>query len=961
MVLVSGEAGIGKSTLVDEFTGQLADAGWDRHVGHCIEYADRPLPFGPVVSILRSLLLANLDAVDGLVRHHRDDLAGLLPELREGEGEAGSLAGDVDRLFDAIATTLAEGSRRRPMAVLVEDIHWADAATRDLLASLVHSLGRARIVLLVTERSGALNRAHPLRTWLAEQRRFPNVESIVLEGLSREELAEQATNILGRAPDPDLVEELLERTGGNPYFSAELMASHGDGDETLPTSLVEFLTSRIEQLADDQREVLRAIAVAGGTVDHAMLAAMVPDLTIGPVVRSLFEASILTVAGSEYAFGHALLREAILRDVLPFEAQELHRRAAEAILAEPRRGTSLGDLASLALHWGEADDPDRSLSAAADAATAAAAVAAYETAAEMSLQALAEWPRAAAPEESIGLARDQLLLQAAEWLASCYRGADAVATIHEALDTWGRDLPAGRRALLLARMAPIEFHLGNPTEASGLLAEAARLVGDEVSPEAAQIHHRVSKQAVADGQIRPALDAAERAIQIADSEGPRVVLVEALTTKALAIGVTEDLATGVALAREARELALAEGFVSQVANTYRTEMLIFVFREGRTDASLEASQQGLAYAEGHCGPRWRAEFRLDLCLGYVEAGRLTDAEPLIGELLSTRLDDLRRLTVLQVVGLHALATGALELADTFLADATEIAERYQSAQETGYQARLLAELDRRRDRLDDAVELIDQALKLQLASDNVTYTRESIVEKIRIVRACLAAGRDDGADLLAEVEQLVSDFTGAGPANAALRALMDLELAAIAGAVDAEQAAETIEALESCGFRYEAAQARLLVIDDLIARGDDDRSRLEGPVTELHEIATEHGMTWVAERARTVAKAKRIAIEIPEPEPAADQDSKAPPYPHQLTAREVEVLSLLAEGLTNKAIGERLYVSPRTVGTHVSNLLAKLGLSNRGEAAAAYHRLGLDTILDLREPLDPASDVTKPR
>jgi DNA-binding CsgD family transcriptional regulator/predicted nucleic acid-binding protein len=392
-----------------------------------------------------------------------------------------------------------------------------------------------------------------------------------------------------------------------------------------------------------------------------------------------------------------------------------------------------------------------------------------------------------------------------------------------------------------------------------------------------------------------------------------------------------------------------------VANTYRTEMLIIVFREGRTDACLEASANGLAYAEQHCGPRWRAEFRLDLCLGYVEAGCFTDAEPLFEPLLTTVLDDLRRLTVLQTAGLHALGTGSLDVAGVFLADASEIADRYASAQETGFQARLLAELARREGRLDDAVESIDRALELQLAGDNLTYTRESIVEKIRIVRACAEAGRGDADDLLAAVAVLVHDFDGAGSANVAIRSLMELELASIDGTFDPGVVDETVRSLESSGFRYEAAQARLLAIEQLDG-SSGDRGRLESEVTELLATANDHGMVWIAERVTSLARARRITVD-----PAMARGPSAPiasprSLPYDLTPREVEVMSLLAEGFTNKAIGEELYVSPRTVGTHVSNLLAKLGLSNRGEAAAAYRRLGLEEVIDLRDPLETGAE-----
>ncbi len=515
---------------------------------------------------------------------------------------------------------------------------------------------------------------------------------------------------------------------------------------------------------------------------------------------------------------------------------------------------------SLATHWAGAGDADQSLAAAVAAAEAAALVAAYESAADLALQALESWPRSTAPEEATGLTRDQILRQAAEWLASSYRGEEAVAYINEALEGWAGQLPAGRRALLHAVMAHMYWDLGNPPEAHRVLAEARRIVPDETSPEAAQVHLRMAKQSVSDGQIEPARDSAEQAIAIATVVGPEVVLVEAMATKALATGVTGDLAGGLALAAQARELALEAGFVSQVANTYRTEMLIIVFQAGRTEACLEATRQGLAYAEKHCGQRWRTDFRLDLCLSYVEAGRLNDAEPLFELLMTSEIDDLRRLTVLQAAGLHALARDSLDLAGAFLSDATEIARRYQSAQETGPQLKLLAELARREGRLEDASKLIDEALVLQLAEDNLTYTRESIVEKIRIVSECVTLGRDGAENRLAKVRDLVNEFSGSGPANVAVRAQMDLELASIDGTIQQEVAEATVQALRDIGYLLEAEEAWLLLLAHQVADPNIDRIRLEADFVDAHEVAATHGMSWVI--TRLVALARTLGIHL---------------------------------------------------------------------------------------------------
>lgn len=935
-VVVSGEAGIGKSTLIQRLTDELIEARWAVHTGHCIEYADRPLPFGPIVSIIRSILEDVGADVDMVVGRHRADLAGLVPELRADGLDGASLSGDVDRLIDAISTVLIRASQRRPITLIIEDIHWADAATRDVLASLVHSLGSARALVLISERTGAVSRGHLLHTWLAELSRFPNVSSIVLPGLSREALIEQATNILGVTIDSDLAEELERRTGGNAYFASELLHARRSGSEALPTSLADFLNSRIERLEQDEQEVLRALAVAGGPVNHRTLQAMLSDLSIGPLVRRLFDASLIAVTGTDYAFGHALMREAILRNILPFEAEELHRRAAEAMMVDPNRDRSPTDLATLAGHWAQANDPARSLVASVEAAQASAGVAAYDPAADLAMESLKSWDIVNDAEELTGVTRDQLTILASDWLVASNRSAEAAELLSSTITGFGSGLPDGRRALLLAKLAPIRFQMGLPNEANRLQRTAVELVGDEISPEAAQVHHRGSKLAVLVGSIRPAMDAADRAIAIASSIGPETILVEALTTKALGLGVTQSLDAGVRLVRDARERAMAQNMVSQVAFSYRTEMMIINYRAGRTEESLEILREGLRFADQHCGPSLRIDIQHDLSLGLVEAGQLIEAGPIIDVLLSATSENLRSLTILQTAALRSLLVGDLPRAAELLGSANHLSERFESAQETGWLYRLEAELARRQERFDDALRLIDAALELQLASDNVTFTRESMLEKCRLVRAISINDPDLAIELRTSVEPLLGMLESGNGSSAALFDLMRLELRLVDTAVGSDEARELLDALASSGFGAEAAQAALLHAELLAAEGGND-DELISALMDLRALGASSGMRWLIEGADRITQEMGMSIDLTDA-PEASIDIREPD--HGLTAREIEVLSLLAQGMTNKEIGAELYVSHRTVSTHVSNLLAKLHLKNRSEAAATFHRLG---------------------
>ncbi len=942
IVFVSGEAGIGKSTLIKRFSDDLADARWAVHTGHCIEYADRTLPFGPIVTIIRSLLTSLAEDADDVIGRHRADVAALLPELEPSGVDSASLTGDVDRLIDAISTVLIRAAEHRPMVLIIEDIHWADAATRDLISSVVHSLGTSRILMIVSERTGAVARGRAFHTWLAELRRFPNVETIGLEGLTRSALAEQAAAILGHEVDDAALSELEARTAGNAYFAHELLHARRAGTTELPRSLADFLLSRTQRLTGDEQRVLQAMAVAGRPVSHRTLSEVLPDLDMGSLTRQLYDASFIVIDGSDLAFGHALMREAILRNMLPFETEDLHRKLAEHIAATIGRTSSPADLATLALHWKGANDQTRTIAAAVHAAAAAAGVAAFDSAADLARLAIDLWARVDDPEDATGTTRDRLTVAASDWLVGSNRSREAAELLQDAISTIGHTLSDGRRALLLAKLAPIQFDMGRPTEAKDLMAAAVTLVGDEVSAEAAEVHHRSSKLSVVVGQIHPAIEAAERAISIAERCGPDVVLVEALTTKALGLGVTDSLQRGVELVQEARRRAVAQNMTSQVASTFRTEMMILNYRVGRTPESLTVLRDGLTYAEQHCGPSLRLDIQLDLALGLVESGRLVEAAPVITQLLKTPFESLRGLVILQSAGLHGLLAGDLDGAAEHLAAANALSRDFRSAQETGFQHRLEAELARRQGRFDDAEALIDRALELQLASDNITFTRESILEKCRLARAVAAEDIDRASRMRTDVGQLVAHLASQDPASAALTELMRLELRTIDNTATSVQARAVIDVLESYGFGADILQATLtraqLLADEHLAAGTPKSSgRMVDTLVELRELGTSSGMLWLCEGADRITEQLGMAIDLTEEVEASEASSEPA---HGLTAREVEVLALLAEGMTNKEIGAELYVSHRTISTHVSNLLAKLHLKNRSEAAAAYHRLG---------------------
>lgn len=940
VAFITGEAGIGKSTLANHFLADQAQNGWGVHTGQCIEYSDRSVPFGPIVGLIRSVLSEASEHAPDLLGRRQADIAALLPEWRTDDVDAASLDGDVDRVIDAITTVLVRAAEQRPLALFVEDIHWADSATRDLIASLIHSLGPARILLLVSERTGAVERQHPLNTWLAEQRRFPNVQTIELGGLTIEALTKQAANILGTEPEDSLVAEVAQRTGGNAYFSSELLLAHQMGGTGLPSTLAAFLTSRIDRLGHDEQQVLKVIAVAGEAVTHQLLAATMPEIDVSPAVRSLFDASIIVVDGARYILTHALMREALLRNVLPFEAEDFHRRIAEAITADPGRGRSPTELAALALHWAEANEPSRSIAASFEAATASAQVAAFDLAADLAIEAMRLWELVHEPEKVTGTSRDAILDDACEWLVASNQSERAANLLAAANETWAQALPAGPRARLLAKLAQIRLLGGNRDAAVALVSEATNLVGDSRSPDSAYVHYRRATLAIFDSDIHAAISAAELAVSIARDTGPEDVVVGALSTKALGLGVTESVEAGVELIREARQRALAGSLVSQAALTYRQEVVIIHFRNGRTPQSLQILREGIRFADQHCGPGIRLKLQYDLALGLVEDGQLRSAGELLAPLLESRTGDLAGFEILTAEALRQLLAGRLDLAAPVLADARQLADKF-SPVEKGFQHRLDAEFERRSGRFDNAIRSIDAAIELHLNCDNLTYTRESVLEKCRLLRVMQPTQAERVAAMLPAAEKLIDGLGVDDHATASLSDLMRLELDVAKGVARSNDAGELAARLD--GFGAEAKLTALLHAE-LLASEEPSADDINATLAALRELGQDSGMQPLIDAANRLSQTTSATIDLTESidltDGSAPSTETSPADDHGLTPREVEVLGLLARGFTNKEIGTELFVSHRTISTHVSNLLSKLHLKNRSEAAAKYHELG---------------------
>jgi ATP/maltotriose-dependent transcriptional regulator MalT len=953
LVLIGGDSGVGKTRLVAEFV-ERNDVFVLR--GEAVEQGEGELPYAPIVGALRPLVRARHPALEQLTRASAAQLAGLLPgfEPAPHSGEQQDGAAQL-RLFEALLELLDCLSQERPLALILEDMHWADRSTRAFAQFLARSLRDERVLVLLTYRTDELHRRHPLRSLLAELDRLERARRIELAPFDRAEVAEALADIIGAEPSGQLVERLYRRSEGNPLYTEELLAAGVDGRGAAPQSLRDAFMLRIERLSADAQLAARAIAV-GRALDEAALfelTGLAPSALQGALREAVGEQVLIAGDDGRFCFRHALLREALYDDLLPGERGELHLALAR-YYESLEDGQGVGLATAIANHYAAAGDQPAALRAAVQAALAAQDVHAYGEAADLAERALELWPRVSAAQELIPMDHVELLLIAA---SAHSLGADrprAEVLLERALGELDESADAHRYASLLARLARLRWSLNRGPEAVETAQRALSLLpADEVSSERASLLAWLARTRHLRGRFREAIAAGEAALALAEKAGSLRSEGEVLNTIGMTRIALGQIDEGIECMRRALEITREDEDVEGTVYAY-TNFADALNLAGRTLEALALAREGLAAAPRRMtrGLDWAMMTVSDIALG---AGEWALARANLGpppdqvEGRSRIFRQLREADLALGVGDDDRAAVALEDIEPLVASSTE-------PQWIGTFGALLAELRRRRGDLVGARAAVAESLdRIELCTDDVARIARVGVAGVRVEADVAQRARDlrekaDERDAIKRarihVQRLRAAAQDGGLVERATHALGAAELIRARGRHEPEPWLKAAGEWEAIDRPYPAGVARLRAAEAYVERGD--RTRAVEPARAALETAQRLGAGWLEREVTMLCDRARLVLADGSsgPAPAASAET-GPEDPFGLTPRERQVLALIAEGATNRQIGAALYMAEKTASVHVSRILAKLGVRSRTQAAALAHRLGLD-----RAPVD---------
>jgi DNA-binding CsgD family transcriptional regulator/tetratricopeptide (TPR) repeat protein len=954
VLLVTGEAGVGKTRLVSEFTGQ---AGQDDVLvlsGACLDLGDEVAPFAPLAEALRSLpaLIGPADLPE-VLGGSAAQLARIVPALGRPRD---SVPAPDGALFEHVLTVLERLADRGRVVLVAEDVHWAGRSTVGLLSFLIGNL-RGPVLILLTCRDDEPGDPRPaLQSFLAELDRGGRTGRVRLGRLPGPRVAELVAAITGGEPSRRLVEAVRSRSDGNPFFAEEVLAASADG-LALPAELRDLVLARMQALPAVARSVLAAAAVAGRRVEHSLLAEVtgVAEPELVAALRRAVEQHVLTVDGEAYVFRHALGQEAVYTGLLPAERTVLHAEFAAAIARRTgsRDEATAAELGQLAHHWHAAGNRNEELLASIGAGRAAERAAAYPEAYAHDERALALWKQIPAAASISPVVLDELLGHAARMASRAGYAGHAVSLARRMIaSTAGAGpLAAGSQR---AQLAEYLWEAGDTPAALAELQRAADdLPDDPPSAEAAAIAALRGRLLMLRGRNREAARHAGRAVTLArvlGAAGTEALALSTLASTAAARGRVEE-----ASAQLERAARLAAG-ASDVAGLLkiRQNLAATWWTSGRF---ADGTAVALAAAEvaREAGLRTEAGMLLaNAAAALVRAGQWAEAGRCLqmsGEIASfSTLGGTYHLIQRSLLRLWQgdSASARADLAcvlDTFPDLDPQLAGPVYTQ---------LAEAALWDNRPGEARDAITAGLRAVAGNDNPDYViplcraglaaaaEAALQARTRRDPASLSQSRRDAGHLIKTARAIVSPAdTELTPVTEAELLTAEAEYARLSTAgPDASAAALAWDQAAAAWARvcspYPQGYARWRQAELELA--GNARPSASAALAQAWHLAASLPARRLTQEIEALAARARITL--PNASPPA-KDSPEPETLLGLTSRELDVLRLLAAGRTNRQIGAELFISPRTVGVHVSHILAKLNAATRVEAATAAHRLGL--------------------
>jgi DNA-binding CsgD family transcriptional regulator/tetratricopeptide (TPR) repeat protein len=864
------------------------------------------------------------------------------------------------RLFELVLRLLDRLGEQAPVVLVLEDLNWADRSTLDLLVFLARVVRQERLLLVATYRSDELPASHPLPAVVAELDRNRRIEHLQLPRFDREEVAALLRGILGGPPPPEIVGRIFVQSEGNAFFAEELLAtSSNQSDPHRSARLQGVLLARIAPLPEDTQHVLRVAATVRRPVTHQLLAAasQLAEERLLAAIREAADQQVLLGEQDAYAFRHVLLQEAVYDQLLPGERQRLHGAVARALAQDPLAASHPGAAVELSHHWYAAHDSPQALQASITAARAAADVHGFTEAHHQYERALTLWAQVPQAHECTGVAFPELLLEAAEvahWAGASDR---AVPLTRKALAEVDPGVEATRVALLQARLADYLWEAGDGKAAVAAYEEGHRLIAsDPPSAEKARVFAAHAKMLMEEGQYQASRVRCEDAIAVARSVGARAQEGHALVTLGCDLWLLGHLQAGIAALQQGRALAEEAGTFEDILRAYSNLSAGMGSVAGRLEDALEVSRQGLE--------RLR-ELGLELALpGNVIRGDMAwalwllgdwrEAEELASDVLTRELPLRWALHMQLTLGRIHMARGQFDLAQAEGEIAVRIAEELTESLLHAFLQQYLAELATWQGDYGAARSAVARGLRHLAGSEETsvalwlcnTGLRAEADEAERAHDRRNAAGlahpSATGERLLAQARELLAGvghegrlFDGSAEATGC-----EAEFSRLVRPSDPQRWAAAVVAWDGLPRPYNAVYACWRQAEALL--GAKAPKQAAGVLRRAYQAATNLEARPLQREIEGLARRARIDLQVRAPKPQPERAHNAPPATQLgLTPREQEVLRHLVEGRTNRQIARALFISEKTASVHVSNIMSKLGASNRSEAAAIAHRLRL--------------------